>query len=83
MSKLRLTITMSLDGYVGGPDQSGEDPLDVGGMELHQWFFPLKAFREDARREGGDVTGSSAMVEERRTNIGATIMGRKALSRGS
>ena len=46
MSKLRLSITMSLDGYVSGPDQSEENPLGVGGMELHEWFFPLKAFRE-------------------------------------
>jgi dihydrofolate reductase len=76
MSKLRLTITMSLDGYVGGPDQSMENPLGVGGMELHQWFFPLKEFREMHGEQGGEVNASSAIVEERRTNIGATIMGR-------
>ena len=39
MAKLRLSITMSVDGYVGGPDQSQENPLGVGGMELHRWFF--------------------------------------------
>jgi hypothetical protein len=46
MSKLRLSTTMSLDGYVAGPDQSEENPLGVGGMELHEWAFPLKEFRE-------------------------------------
>ena len=46
MSKLRLTITMSLDGYASGPEQSEENPLGVGGTELHEWFFPLKEFRE-------------------------------------
>src|SRR5437764_69443 len=76
MSKLRLTITMSLDGYVAGPDQSEENPLGVGGMELHQWFFPLKEFGEMHGEKGGDVNPSSAVVEERRTNIAATIMGR-------
>ncbi len=76
MSKLRLGITMSLDGYVAGPDQSEENPLGVGGMELHQWFFPLEAFREMHGEEGGAHNASSAVVEERRTNIGATIMGR-------
>jgi dihydrofolate reductase len=76
MSNLRLSITMSLDGYVAGPDQSEDSPLGVGGMELHEWLFPLKAFREMHREEGGEVNESSAVVEERRANIGATIMGR-------
>ena len=76
MSKLRLTITMSLDAYVAGPDQSEENPLGVGGMELHQWFFPLKAFREMHGELDGETNASSSVVEERRTNIGATIMGR-------
>lgn len=76
MSKLRLTITMSLDGYVAGPEQSEENPLGVGGMELHEWFFPLKAFREMHGEEGGEVNASSSVVEEVRTNLGATIMGR-------
>lgn len=76
MGKLRLSITMSLDGYVAGPDQSEENPLGVGGMELHQWLFPLRQFREMHGEEGGEVNASSAVVEERRVNIGATIMGR-------
>jgi dihydrofolate reductase len=76
MSKLKLSITMSLDGYVAGPDQSEENPLGVGGMELHQWLFPLREFREMHGEEGGEVNASSAVVAERRANIGATIMGR-------
>ncbi len=76
MSKLRLSITMSLDGYVAGADQSEENPLGVGGMDLHQWFFPLAAFRELHGGAGGETNASSEVVEERRANIGATIMGR-------
>jgi dihydrofolate reductase len=76
LSKLRLSITTSVDGYVAGPDQSEENPLGVGGTELHQWFFPLKEFREMHGAHGGEVNASSAVVEERRRNIGATIMGR-------
>ena len=83
MSKLRLSITMSLDGYVAGPDQSEENPLGVGGMELHEWFFPLRAFREMHGDEGGESNVSSAVVEERRANIGATIMGRNMFGGGS
>jgi dihydrofolate reductase len=76
MSKLRLSITMSLDGYVAGPEQSEDNPLGVGGMDLHQWFFPLKAFREMHGESGGETNASTAVVEERQANIGATIMGR-------
>ena len=83
MSNLRLSITMSLDGYVAGPDQSEENPLGVGGMELHKWFFPLKEFREMHGEQGGETNASSAVVEERRANIGATIMGRNMFGGGT
>jgi hypothetical protein len=36
---------MSLDGYVAGPEQSPENPLGVGGMQLHDWAFGLAAWR--------------------------------------
>ena len=76
MSKLRTGITMSLDGYVAGPDQDEENPLGIGGMDLHQWFFPLREFKEMLGEQGGEVNASSAVIEERRANVGATIMGR-------
>ncbi len=84
MSKLRLTITMSLDGYVAGPQQSLENPLGVGGMELHQWVFPLREFRERHSGErDGETNQSSAVIRERWENVGATIMGRHMFGGGS
>jgi len=74
--KLRLRISMSLDGFVAGPQQSVDNPLGVGGMRLHEWVFPLKAWREMHGMEGGEVNQSSAVVEESLASIGATIMGR-------
>jgi dihydrofolate reductase len=76
MAKLRLHITMSLDGYVAGPRQDEENPLGVGAMELHEWVFPLREFRAMHGGEGGETNASSAVVQERWANIGATIMGR-------
>ncbi len=76
MSKLRFRISMSLDGFVAGPNQSVDNPLGVGGMRLHDWVFPLKAWREMHGMEGGEVDASSTVVEEAIANIGATIMGR-------
>jgi len=67
---------MSLDGFVAGPEQSVENPLGIGGMKLHEWVFPLKAWRSVHGMEGGEVNESSKVVEESLQNIGATIMGR-------
>jgi dihydrofolate reductase len=39
MSKVTCQISISLDGYMAGPDQSVENPLGVGGKQLHEWFF--------------------------------------------
>jgi dihydrofolate reductase len=76
MSKLRLKISMSLDGFVAGPSQSVENPLGVGGMRLHEWVFPLAAWRSMAGLEGGEVNESTPVVEESLADIGATVMGR-------
>src|SRR5688572_10665837 len=67
---------MSLDGFVAGPHQSVQNPLGIGGMRLHEWVFPLRAWREPQGMEGGEENESSAVVEESLVNIGATIMGR-------
>lgn len=76
MSNLRLVISMSVDGYVAGPDQSVEQPLGVGGEQLHEWVIPLEAFRRMHGRDGGEVNASTPIVEASRANVGATIMGR-------
>jgi dihydrofolate reductase len=76
MSKLRFTISMSLDGFIAGPSQSVDNPLGVGGTRLHDWVYGLSAFRSMHGLEGGITNESSPIVEESRQNIGATIMGR-------
>lgn len=76
MSKLRFMISMSLDGYVAGPQQSRENPLGIGGEQLHGWAFELAAWRAPHGLTGGVENASSAVVERRRANIGATVMGR-------
>ena len=76
MARLRFRISMSLDGYVAGLDQSIDNPLGVGGMRLHEWIFGLRTFRREHGLEGGDDDDSTPVVESWSTNIGATIMGR-------
>jgi dihydrofolate reductase len=76
VSKLRFKISMSLDGFVAGPDQSVVNPIGIGGMGLHEWVFPLRVWRSMHGLEGGEVNESSRVVEESLANIGATVMGR-------
>jgi len=76
MSKVRVHIAVSADGYVAGPHQSEKDPLGEGGEQIHDWMLALKAWREPHGREGGEVNASSTILEEANDNIGAEIMGR-------
>ena len=76
MARLRFRISMSLDGYVAGPNQSVKEPLGVGGEQLHEWVFPLAAWREPHGLPGGEVNESTPVMEEELAGIGATIMGR-------
>jgi dihydrofolate reductase len=76
MSKLRLKISMSLDGFVAGPEQSVKNPLGIGGMRLHEWVIGLRSWRSAHGLEGGETGESDAVVAASTRNIGATIMGR-------
>jgi dihydrofolate reductase len=76
MSRVRVHISVSLDGYAAGPNESHENPLGEGGEQLHDWIVALKAWRQSHGREGGEVNASTPIVEESLQNIGAEIMGR-------
>jgi dihydrofolate reductase len=82
MSKVKVTITMSLDGFVAGPDQSAEEPLGVGGEQLHGWLVSLEAFRGTHGGGSGEVNASTPIAEEILGNVGATIMGRNMFGGG-
>ena len=82
MSKVRFQMAVSLDGYVAGPDQSAENPLGVGGMDLHSWMFELEVWRKLEGQEGGVVNASTPVVEELQSNVGATVMGRNMFGGG-
>jgi dihydrofolate reductase len=83
VSKLRLWIAMSLDGFVAGPGQDLDNPLGVGGMHLHDWVFPLAAWRGPQGLEGGHVNESTPVIEASMANIGSTVMGRNMFGGGT
>lgn len=59
-------MSVSLDGFVAGPDQGRENPLGTGGMELHRWHLG------DARATDADARASEWLMRPR----GAYVMGR-------
>ena len=83
MGQVVADISMSLDGYVAGPDPSLEDPLGKGGELLHEWVVETAAWRESHGRSGGEKNVDSEVVEEHVGAVGATIMGRHMFSGGS
>ena len=76
MARLRFTISMSLDGYVAGPDQRPDQALGRGGESLHDWVVRLRSWREMHGMEGGAEGVDDEVVRESTANVGATIMGR-------
>jgi len=77
MPKLRVhSLAVSLDGYVAGPDQSLDNPLGVGGTQLHDWAFATRSFRQMHGMTGGDQGLDDDFAAQGEVGIGATIMGR-------
>jgi dihydrofolate reductase len=82
VGRFKFEISISVDGYAAGPNQSEEHPLGEGGMGLHEWVVKLEAWRKQHGREGGEVNLSSEIVEEYSANVGAVVMGRNMFGGG-
>jgi dihydrofolate reductase len=83
MPRLILDISVSLDGFVAGPDADLENPLGQGGEQLHEWVFSTKAWREAHGQEGGEDGIDSDLSRQLIEQASATVMGRKMYSGGS
>jgi len=85
MAKVRVnSFAISLDGYGAGPDQSVQNPLGVGGENLHQWMFETRSGRQMFGGEGGSTGIDDQYFRRGFDGVGAWILGRNmfAHSRG-
>jgi dihydrofolate reductase len=82
MAKLKFDVSISLDGFIAGPNPSEENPLGEGGDQLHEWAVKLAVWREPHGLEGGEVNASTEVVEASLANVGATVMGRNMFGGG-
>ena len=77
MAQLRAhNISVSLDGFMAGSDQSRDNPLGVGGERLHKWAFETRTARQMHGLDGGAEDLDGEFVARGNAGIGATIMGR-------
>ena len=78
MTRVRVeSFTISLDGYGAGPSQGIDNPLGVGGTDLHQWALPTRTFQRALFGADRGTTGIDDDYAARGfTNIGAWILGR-------
>jgi dihydrofolate reductase len=69
-------FSISLDGYAAGPHQDLDNPLGVGGGQLHEWVFATRSGSQMIGIEGGNEGLDDEYFSNRATGVGATIMGR-------
>jgi len=78
MSQLRvLCFSLSIDGFAAGPEQSLENPIGIGGLDIHEWLFPTATLQ---RMLYGKETGTTGIDNDFAArgvqNIGGWILGR-------
>jgi dihydrofolate reductase len=82
MSSVKSHISISLDGFVAGPNQSLDNPLGEGGEELHQWAFATRSWHAQHGRDRGDPGPDSDAAAEMSQGVGAYVMGRNMFGGG-
>ncbi len=82
MSKVVANISMSLDGFIAGPNPTLEEPLGQRGEELHEWVVKLASWRQAHGISGGETGPDNDIMEASQENVGAVIMGRRMYSGG-
>ena len=75
-------MSMSLDGYVAGPNAGAGNPLGDGGVLIQQWMFELASFREMQGLSGGQTNKDDEELRQRFAPTGAVVMGRRMFDEG-
>jgi dihydrofolate reductase len=74
-------MSMSLDGFVAGPNVSVEEPMGEGGHRLHAWMFEGSANSESTPH--APMTGiDRAVIQEQFNTTGAVILGKRTFDVG-
>ena len=77
MGKVTVDMSMSLDGFIAGPNDSVENPLGDGGERLHEWVYELASWRERHGIAGGRTDTDAEILDEAFENTGAVVIGKR------
>lgn len=80
MARLTFHVSMSLDGYITGPNPRPDEPLGDGGERLHEWMSGLGDYR--ASHRPASSTPDAEVIDEYTEAIGALIMGKRMFDVG-
>jgi hypothetical protein len=64
MAKVAADISVSLDGFLAGPNDGPDNPLGDGGDRLHQWLYGLASWREPHGLAGGETGADAEVLDE-------------------
>jgi len=79
--KVFFSVSMSLDGFIA-PESVG-DLMGPKWMELHQWIFPQRFFRENLKLgEGGEEGRDNDILRQTFERTGASVMGKRMFDAG-
>jgi dihydrofolate reductase len=82
MTSVTCQISVSLDGFVAGRDQTLETPLGMGGERLHEWVIATDSWRAQHGQSGGVHNVDAEVVEGLTRGVGAYVMGRRMFGGG-
>jgi dihydrofolate reductase len=76
-----FSVSMSLDGFIA--PETSEELMGQQWMELQQWVFPLRYFRERLKLGvGGEEGRDNDILRETFERTGASVMGKRMFDAG-
>lgn len=83
MSKVFVSVGMSVDGFIAGPNRGPKNPIGDGGPAIHKWLLNQESFRRNLGLGSGGETGDdNRIIEEMMKRTGAHIMGKRMFEEG-
>jgi dihydrofolate reductase len=82
MTRVTSHISISLDGFIAGAEQSPDNPLGIGGERLHEWAFATGEWQRRHGRGSGEASADSEVVAASVRDVGACVMGRNMFGGG-
>lgn len=82
MGKVVAEFSMSLDGFIAGPNAGPHNALGDGGHRIHEWLFEVETWRERHSLTSGQTNKNDEVVKDSFARTGAYVIGRRMFDEG-